>query len=143
MSQDEPDLKFIARLLQETNQRLGVLDEVKQKLGTLEEVKVEVLQVKQRLAMISGWMEGQEEVSLAQSRRLTEMSATLSRVDQMVGEFKGMAESAYELGIALGQKLDGVAELSKSTYDMAADLKAAMGGEDASRQPKQQAAPGA
>jgi hypothetical protein len=131
MSDSEPTMAFIARQLLEING----------KLGALTSLETEVKQMALRLNFMKGWMDGQEEVTESQSKRLSEINGHIERVARTSVEYRARVDTALSQVVDLHTKLGGLAELGKSTYDMVAEMKAALGGDDAStKSHKQQAA---
>jgi len=117
---NEETQKFFARQLLEINQSLAALN---QRLAVLPEIKTEISETKQHLAMIKGWMDGQEEVSLAQARRLNGIHESLETVGKRLHEYGQRADAAIGFVTDMQQQLRGVIELSKSTFEIVTDLK--------------------
>jgi hypothetical protein len=120
MTEKEPTMAFIARQLLEINQKLGVL----------EPMQHEMKQMKLRLDLAKGWMEGQEGVSEAQGKRLSEIRFELEKIARGALEYRNRVDAALERLVEIDTTLGGQTELQKSCYDMLAEMKASLGGED-------------
>jgi hypothetical protein len=130
MTDKEPDLAFIARQLLEINI----------KLGSLVPLQADVQKMKLRLDLMQGWMDGQEIVTESQSKRLGEIRGEIEKVARTAVEYRARVDVALSNLSDTNTRLGGVAELGKSTYDMLAEMKATLGGDDATTSNKQQAA---
>jgi len=100
----------------------------------------QLLELNQRLSLINGWMEGQEKVSADHLGHIKELRRAMDAARGEALEVRDTGERTAARVTELSDQMQGVLELSKSTYDIVAELKHEhMGGDDGAKSDQKQA----
>jgi chromosome segregation ATPase len=114
---DTDSLAFIAKQLIELNKRLDTLTEVQT------EIQTQSQESNRSLKMIRGWMEGQEEITTQQGKRLSNLQRIFSQLNEVATAHRDKLDLVLGHLNDLRTNLGGVAELGKSAYDIAVETK--------------------